>query len=173
MFQKHGHRGVTGVAAAGALSGAILGLLISTATPSLAAVTVTINNPAILTARGAGVEVSGSVTCAYSAVGQVTQRFSDQDSMTVSITETTPSGPAAGSVNTAGPPCNGSTNAWDVIVPDSADVAFVAGSGSVSVAYKACTFGQNGVVVECQQASQNATIKIVNPVTGTRRGHHK
>jgi hypothetical protein len=173
MFSEYGCKRVKLSTATSILFGTI-GLLLFAATSSLGAVAVTINNRGLLRASGAGVDVTGSLTCAYSAVGQLTSSFSDQDTMTVSVDETTPTGTAAGSVTTAGPPCNGSTNAWDVIVPDSADVAFVAGGwAGVAVSYRACTFGQNGlVIIECQQGSQNATIKIINPVTATR-GHHK
>jgi hypothetical protein len=164
----------------GTLFGAVFGLLMMTATPSFAAVGLTVTDPAILQAGGGGLYITGTVNCAYTAFGQITSHLSDHDTITVSAAESVTGGLASGSTTTGASPCDGATHPWTpaaspaagvppggVTVPDSNDHPFVAGTATtpataaVNAYYQACTLGQSGLTIECQQGSQGATIHVV------------
>ena len=146
--------------ARGAVIGAVLVVSAAMAFSALAAATVTIDSAAKLVAKGSGVTVTGTVTCSYATLGQLLHNFSDQDTLTVSVSEKTGQGVAHGSTTLAGPPCDGSSHAWSTSVPaDNPARPFRAGNGAATAFYTACALS-NGVCVETQQGSASAAVKI-------------
>jgi len=134
------------------------------ALPASAAATVTINPTGTLQGAGSAVTVTGTVTCSFANIGQITGPINETADLTVNLSQRSGRSVASGTgsdTNTAGPnsvACDGTAHNWSVSVLASEATRFKSGSASAQATYTACTV-LNGQLL-CEQGQAQRTILV-------------
>lgn len=141
--------------AAGALALAI---------PASAAAAVTINPTGALRAGGSAVTVTGTVTCSFANIGQITGPINETANLTVNLSQKVGKAAASGTgsdTNVAGPnsvACDGAAHNWTVNVLANEGTHFVRGLASAQASYQACTILNGQLLCEVAQAQRTILV---------------